>query len=107
MLTQVLDVVDLLDSPQTSGESLAAYLRAQGAEGAEIHVETITGDDGSTDFVRVVIPGSAGKRSGGSAPTLGVIGRLGGAGARPSGSASSPTATAQRRRCRQPPSCCR
>ncbi|QMU97526.1 DUF1177 domain-containing protein [Microbacterium esteraromaticum] len=83
MLTQVLDVVDLLDSPQTSGESLAAYLRAQGAEGAEIHVETITGDDGSTDFVRVVIPGSAGKRSGGSAPTLGVIGRLGGAGARP------------------------
>lgn len=84
MLNQVLDVVDLLDSPQTSGESLAGYLRAQGAEGVEIHVETITGDGGgSTDFVRVVVPGSAGKRSGGSAPTLGIIGRLGGVGARP------------------------
>ncbi|WP_309127783.1 DUF1177 domain-containing protein [Microbacterium sp.] len=84
MLNQVLDVVDLLDSPQTSGDALAAYLRAQGAEGVEIHVETITGDSGkSTDFMRVVIPGSDGKRGGGSAPTLGVIGRLGGAGARP------------------------
>ncbi|MDA4892660.1 DUF1177 domain-containing protein [Streptomyces sp. MS2A] len=84
MLNQVLDVVDLLDSPSTSGEALAAYLRAQGAERAEITVETITGDEGgSTDFVRVVIPGAAGRISGGSAPTLGVIGRLGGAGARP------------------------
>ncbi|WP_353113365.1 DUF1177 domain-containing protein [Microbacterium sp.] len=84
MLNQVLDVVDLLDSPQTSGESLAGYLREQGAEGVEIHVETIVGDEGkSTDFVRVAVPGSAGKRSGGAAPTLGIIGRLGGAGARP------------------------
>lgn len=84
MLRYVLDVVELLDTPKTSGDYLAAYLREQGATGAEISVQTITGDEGgSTDFVRVFIPGSNGKSKGGSAPTLGIIGRLGGVGARP------------------------
>lgn len=84
MLNQVLDIVDLLDSPHTSGDVVANYLRAQGADDVEIHVETIEGDAGrSTDFLRIVIPGSSGKRAGGTAPTLGIIGRLGGVGARP------------------------
>ena len=39
---------------------------------------------GSTDFVEGRrYPGSRGKASGGAAPTLGIIGRLGGLGARP------------------------
>jgi hypothetical protein len=84
MLNHVLDVVDLLDSPSTSGEVLAHYLRGQGAESAEITVQNVPGERGlSTDFIRVMIPGSRGKSAGGDAPTLGIIGRLGGAGARP------------------------
>lgn len=84
MLNHVLDVVDLLDSPTTSGEALADYLRAQGAPGAEISVVNVPGrNDLSTDFVRVLVPGLRGASSGGDAPTLGIIGRLGGAGARP------------------------
>lgn len=84
MLNHVLDVVDLLDSPTTSGEALADYLRAQGAPGAEISVVNVPGrNDLSTDFVRVLVPGLRGAASGGDAPTLGIIGRLGGAGARP------------------------
>lgn len=84
MLRYVLDVVELLDTPKTSGESLASFLRSQGAAAAEISVQTIPGENGlSTDFVRVFIPGSAGKSAGGSARTLGIIGRLGGVGARP------------------------
>ncbi|WP_217133027.1 DUF1177 domain-containing protein [Leucobacter chinensis] len=84
MLRYVIDVVEMLDTPKTSGASLAEFLRSQGAENAEIMVKTIEGEEGlSTDFVRVFIPGSRGKSSGGSAPTLGIIGRLGGAGARP------------------------
>ncbi|MCP2163618.1 DUF1177 domain-containing protein [Goodfellowiella coeruleoviolacea] len=84
MLKHVLDVVELLDSPNTSGAVLAEHLKSfAGADGAEITVETVTGEQGHTDFVTVVVAGSAGKRSGGSAPTLGVIGRLGGVGARP------------------------
>ncbi len=84
MLNHVLTVVDLLDSPSTSGEVLAAHLRSFGAPGAEITVTPVTGPEGGrTDFVRVVVPGSRGKLSGGTAPTLGVVGRLGGVGARP------------------------
>ena len=44
---------------------------------------TLEGPKGTTDFVRIIIKGSDGKLSGGSAPTLGVTGRLGGLGARP------------------------
>ena len=36
-----------------------------------------------TDFVSVLIKGTAGRSAGGSAPTLGIVGRLGGLGARP------------------------
>ena len=36
-----------------------------------------------TDMIRITIPGRRGKRAGGDAPTLGILGRLGGLGARP------------------------
>jgi hypothetical protein len=38
---------------------------------------------GSTDFIRVLVRGTRGKTRGGGAPTLGIIGRLGGIGVRP------------------------
>lgn len=81
MLRQVLEVLDLLDDPAASGERAAGLLRSRGAE--DVEVREITGDHGSTDFLRVLVPGSSGRAAGGSAPTLGVIGRLGGVGARP------------------------
>jgi len=84
MLRHVLDVLDILDSPHTSGEAVCTYLRTQAGTEADVRYETITGESGlSTDFVQVVIPGATGKRSGGESRTLGIIGRLGGAGARP------------------------
>ncbi|WP_336852298.1 DUF1177 domain-containing protein [Sinomonas albida] len=84
MLKYVLDVVDLLDSPQADGGTVAKYLeRLFTSPAPSIHVETVDGESGSTDFVRVLIPGRHGKSSGGTAPTLGIIGRLGGVGARP------------------------
>jgi len=77
----VLEAYDLLDDPSVDGHAVAAWLKGHGAE----HVEsrTISGPRGSTDFVRVLVPGSNGRTAGGDAPTLGVIGRLGGLGARP------------------------
>lgn len=83
MLNHVLPVVDLLDSPSASGTSLAAHLRAFAPADATIEVQTVSAERGATDFVRVVIPGTVGRSTGGDAPTLGVIGRLGGVGARP------------------------
>lgn len=93
LLKHVLDVIDLLDRPQTSGELLADHLRSVLADATDpattsptpptIEVRTVTGDRGSTDFVKVTVPGRGGRLSGGDAPTLGILGRLGGVGARP------------------------
>ncbi|MDJ1132861.1 DUF1177 domain-containing protein [Streptomyces iconiensis] len=97
MLKHVLDVIELLDRPQADGHTLAAHLRAVldrateesgGAAPADrkpvdISVKRVEGAKGGTDFVKVVVPGRSGARSGGQAPTLGVLGRLGGVGARP------------------------
>ncbi|MGW7684372.1 DUF1177 domain-containing protein [Kribbella sp. NPDC054772] len=78
---EVLDLYDLLDDSAASGEGVAAWLRKNGVD--DVRVTTVQGNKGSTDFVRAVIPGSRGRTVGGDAPTLGVIGRLGGLGARP------------------------
>ncbi|MFE9455611.1 DUF1177 domain-containing protein [Streptomyces californicus] len=84
MLKYVLDIVELLDDPQVTGKAVVEYLdAAAGAEGSSAQVTTVMGDQGSTDFVLVRIPGSRGRASGGDARTLGVVGRLGGIGARP------------------------
>lgn len=78
---QMLEIFDLLDKPSACGEETAALLRARGAH--EVAVERVTGDKGSTDSLKVLIKGKNGKSSGGNAPTLGIVGRLGGLGARP------------------------
>lgn len=81
MLKQVIEAYELLDSAYVSGYKVAEFLRKRGLE--NIEVKTIEGPRGSTDFIKIVIPGKNGKSSGGTAPTLGIIGRLGGIGARP------------------------
>lgn len=79
-LKQTIEAYELLDSATVNGEVVAAVLRERGLQPEVIPIQ---GDQGSTDFVRVVIPGTGGKQAGGAAPTLGIIGRLGGIGARP------------------------
>ena len=81
MLKQVLEVYELLDSPKVSGEDVAGLLESRGL--ADVSVKTIRGERGQTDFVKIRVPGTEGKTTGGSSPTLGVVGRLGGIGARP------------------------
>jgi uncharacterized protein DUF1177 len=73
---QVIDAEELLDDPSVTGERVAEWLRDHGV--ADVTVKTVAGEKGSTDFVRAVIPGRDS-----SARTLGIIGRLGGIGARP------------------------
>jgi len=80
-LKQVLEVYELLDGAEVSGGDVAALLRSRGLD--DVTVKTISGKRGKTDFINVRVAGTEGKMSGGSAPTLGVIGRLGGVGARP------------------------
>ena len=81
MLKQVMEIYELLDSPTVTGEEVANLLRSRGL--TDISVKTIEGEKGQTDFIKIRIPGINGKINGYTSPTLGIIGRLGGVGARP------------------------
>lgn len=81
LLRQVMELFDLLDTPAASGSAVAELFKQRG--NVEVTVENVKGDEGDTDCVTILIKGSEGKSSGGQAPTLGIIGRLGGLGARP------------------------
>ena len=83
-LKHVVEVVDLLESPSVDGGAVREFFESKGLEGLDVTTERIRGSKGWTNFVKVVIHGRGGKSAGGSAPTLGVVGRLGGIGARPS-----------------------
>lgn len=81
LFRQMLEIYDLIDKPQASGQEIAELLKQRGAE--DVVVETVTSETGSTDCIKVLISGINGKSRGGDAPTLGIVGRLGGLGARP------------------------
>ncbi|PYI56225.1 DUF1177 domain-containing protein [Paenibacillus flagellatus] len=81
-LKQTISVLETMDSAYVTGEKIKE-LFADFPEVA-VTVQTVHGEKGSTDFVKIVVPGTEGKLGGGSAPTFGIIGRLGGIGARPS-----------------------
>ncbi|WP_407270141.1 DUF1177 domain-containing protein [Radiobacillus sp. PE A8.2] len=81
-LKHVIEMYDLMDDRSVTGEKVKDYL-LEINESGQIDVHTIKGNKGKTDFVKVLIPGKNGKSNGGNAPTLGIIGRLGGIGARP------------------------
>ncbi len=79
LLPHVLEIGDLIDGP-VRGDVVADHLRSRGLE---VMLETVEEPSGRTDFVRVIVQGSNGRSTGGSAPTTGIVGRLGGVGARP------------------------
>lgn len=82
MLSQVMQALDLLDDPRASGQAFAEAIRHY-LPTAEVGVQRTEGEQGFTDFVKLKIAGTRGRTQGGTAPTLGLIGRLGGVGARP------------------------
>lgn len=74
MLREIGEMLDLLDDPNVDGATVRRAFSSAGAE--RVVVRRVEGARASTDFVRVEIPGGEG-------PRLGIIGRLGGIGARP------------------------
>ena len=80
-LQQTLQVFELLDSAYVDGQQVVDLFASY--PGVTASFKRVTGPKGRTDFVRIDIPGSHGKSKGGAAPTLGIVGRLGGIGARP------------------------
>jgi hypothetical protein len=77
---QTIEAYELLDSATVTGDAVAAAL---GERGLQVEVIPVQGEGGRTDFLRAMVPGTAGKQVNGQSPTLGIIGRLGGIGARP------------------------
>lgn len=77
---QTIEAYELLDSATVSGEQIAEVLRERGLT---VEVVPVEGERGMTDFIRIMVPGNSGKIAGQQALTLGIVGRLGGIGARP------------------------
>ncbi|WP_404455362.1 DUF1177 domain-containing protein [Virgibacillus necropolis] len=80
-LKYTIEVMELLDDANANGECVTQLFKD--IDHCEATYETVKGEQGSTDFVKIVIKGTQGKISGGKAPSLGIVGRLGGLGARP------------------------
>jgi hypothetical protein len=74
-LKQTLEAAELLDRPDADGALVARVLRDRGL--TDVTVARADGAKGGTDYLKVIVPGTANGR------TLGIIGRLGGIGARP------------------------
>jgi len=81
VLKQVIELFDFLDSSKVDGKVIKEFLHGRNQK--NILVETIYGEKSETDFIKIKVSGTKGKDKGGDAPTLGIIGRLGGLGARP------------------------
>ncbi|HBO21295.1 DUF1177 domain-containing protein [Providencia sp.] len=81
-LKQTLCVYELIDCADVKGEDIVALFQSFPA--IQATSTTVKDAKGQSDFIRIVIPGSQGKSQGKNAPTMGIIGRLGGIGARPS-----------------------
>src|SRR5687767_7711079 len=75
-MKQVLETAQLLDRPDASGALVARVLEGRGLVDVTV-ARAASPKGGGTDYIKVVVPGS------GTGRTLGVIGRLGGIGARP------------------------
>ncbi|OPA74720.1 hypothetical protein BVG16_23490 [Paenibacillus selenitireducens] len=80
-LLQTLQIYEAVDNAYTSGEAVAEMFKPFPL--TEVHVTRVHGEKGFTDFIKIFIPGTEGKSHGGTAPTFGIVGRLGGLGARP------------------------
>lgn len=79
---QFMELFEILDSASASGAQVVEYFRSIVPD-CQAETYPLTGPKGHTDMVRILIPGKNGKANGGTAKTMGILGRLGGLGARP------------------------
>lgn len=83
MLKQVIELYELMDSPSVTAECII-NLYSKENNNFEYKINKISTDKGETEFLYIKIKGTEGKSNNKTAPTLGIIGSLGGIGARTS-----------------------
>lgn len=76
LLKQIIEVYDKLDDPNANGKSVLDLFKNY--KDVKTTLVTVQGKKGTTDCINITIPG---KNK--NAPKLGIVGRLGGIGARP------------------------
>ena len=64
LIKQLIEVFDLLDSSTVTGADVVAYLKGINPN-ANVETYPLVGPRGKTDMVKVRIPGTSGKTSGG------------------------------------------
>ncbi|MGE0340989.1 MAG: DUF1177 family protein [Xanthobacteraceae bacterium] len=74
MLKEVIDVLDLMTMPDAG---IDEFLALMPNVKMDVRREVVSNEKGSTEFLKILIPGTRGKSSGGDTRTLGVIGSLG------------------------------
>ncbi len=74
MLGSVLEILDVMTDPVAGVDAVLARFPAIKMD---IKREVVSNEKGSTEFVKILIPGTRGKSSQGDTRTLGVIGSLG------------------------------
>lgn len=82
LIKQIIEMYDLLDDGRVDGAAVVEFLKGIDPE-VDAETYPLVGPRGTTHMVKIRIPGSMGRSSGGTVPTLGILGRLGGLGARP------------------------
>lgn len=82
-LKQVLEILDLLERPDIEESTIEDYFLEKGLDKKNLLFQPVEGEKGRTTFVKIIVYGIDGRAEGGRSPTLGIIGRLGGIGARP------------------------
>jgi hypothetical protein len=82
-LKQVIEIYELLEASLIEEKKLKDHFQDKGIDDTEWNFYPVKGEKGETNFVKIQINGTDGRSLGGRAPTLGIIGRLGGIGARP------------------------
>ena len=82
LLKEILDIYNLLDSAHADGNSIKTHLLRIRSD-ANVEVVPIVTPKGSTDIIRILVKGKNGRSQNGTAPTIGLMGWLGGIGARP------------------------
>lgn len=80
ILSEILTIYELLDRPGEPGNLLVKLFKKYKVN---VVIKKVKGKKGKTQFIKIVIKGKNGRLKKGKAPTLGIIGRLGGVGARP------------------------
>lgn len=88
LFREVLDIFEIIDSPKACGKDIVQLFKPYDAN---VKVEKVQGEKGYTEFVQILIKGRNGKSVNSkknieskNAKTFGIVGRLGGVGARPS-----------------------